>query len=116
MRNLKNIPGMQLPTELEWAFNVFWMFAVVVTPEFGISRDQLVHALSSEGIQTRTFFCPMNQQPLLKSIPGFQEILCPVADKLWENGLYLPSSWNLREETIKHIAGSIQKARATGQE
>ncbi len=116
MRHLENIPGLQLPTEMEWAFNVFWMFAVVVTPEFGISRDQLIQGLSMEEIQTRTFFCPMNQQPLLKSIPGFQEILCPVADALWENGLYLPSSWNLKEETIKYIAESIQKVRAKDQE
>jgi perosamine synthetase len=113
-RYLDDIPGLQLPVEMEWALNVYWMYAVVVTPEFGKSRDQLAQALSEKGIQTRTFFCPMNQQPVLKAIPGFREVPCPVADELWINGLYLPSSWNLQEDTIKLIADSIQDIRDSG--
>jgi len=110
---LRDIPGLILPREMEWALNVYWMFAVVVSPEFGISRDELMHGLSEKGIQTRTFFCPMNQQPVLKSIPGFSDTPCPVADKLWEQGLYLPSSWDLPEETIEYIAECIQEVRNT---
>jgi perosamine synthetase len=83
---------------------------VVVQPEFGISRDQLMAWLSQNGIETRTFFCPMNQQPCLQSQPGFRKIPCPVADKLWERGLYLPSSYTLPEATIRVIAESIQRA------
>jgi perosamine synthetase len=113
-RLLDDIPGLQLPVEMEWAFNVYWMFAVVLTPEFGISRDQLAQGLYEKGIQTRTFFCPMNQQPVLRSISGFPEVPCPVADKLWDQGLYLPSSWNLQEDTIKHIVDSIQEVRNSG--
>jgi perosamine synthetase len=113
-RYLDDLSGLQLPVEMEWARNVYWMFAVVVTPEFGISRDQLTQGLFEKGIQTRTFFCPMNQQPVLKSIPGFREVSCPVADQLWDQGLYLPSSWNLQDETIKHIADCIQEVRNSG--
>jgi len=113
-RYLQDIPGLQLPVELDWALNVYWMYAVVVQPKFGLSRDQLVEALWAEGIETRTFFCPMNQQPCLQSLPGFREISCPVADLLWETGLYLPSSWNLTEETIKQIADSIRRAYQQG--
>ena len=108
---LEGIPGLQLPVELDWAFNVYWMYAIVVKPEFGITRDQLADALLAGGIETRTFFCPMNQQPCLQSLPGFRNVPCPVADRLWETGLYLPSSWNLTEKTIKHISESIQSAR-----
>src|SRR3990170_2563944 len=50
---LKNIQGLQLPTELEWAKNVYWMYGIVVKPGFGISRDQLIEALAERGIQTR---------------------------------------------------------------
>jgi perosamine synthetase len=110
-RFLADISGLHLPVEMEWALNVYWMFAVVVTPEFGISRDQLTQGLSEKGIQTRTFFCPMNQQPVLNSISGFRKVSCPVADDLWINGLYLPSSWNLQEETIRHIVDVIQEVR-----
>jgi perosamine synthetase len=110
-RNLQSIPGLQLPVELEWAFNVYWMYAVVVKPEFGLTRDELAKALWSNGIETRTFFCPMNQQPFLKSQEGFRVVQCPVADRLWETGLYLPSTWNLSDTVIGRIAGSIRDAQ-----
>jgi perosamine synthetase len=109
-RYLADIPGLQLPVEAKWARNVYWMYAVVVHPEFGMSRDELMQWLSSDGIDTRTFFCPMNQQPCLQSLPDFRAIPCPVADQLWESGLYLPSTYTLPEDTIKLIAGSILRA------
>ena len=108
---LQDIPGLQLPVELKWAFNVYWMYAIVVKPEFGLTRDQLVEALWADGVETRTFFCPMNQQPFLRSLRGFRNVTCPVADRLWETGLYLPSTWNLEEGTIRKIADSIQNAQ-----
>lgn len=107
-RYLSDIPGLQLPFEAEWARNVYWMYAVVVQPEFGISRDQLVDWLRNDGIDTRTFFCPMNQQPCLQSQTGFREIPCSVADRLWERGIYLPSTPTLSEETSRLIADSIK--------
>jgi perosamine synthetase len=109
-QHLAGIPGLQLPFEAEWARNVYWMYAVVVQTEFGISRDQLMQRLSSDGIDTRTFFCPMNQQPCLESIPEFRATPCPVADQLWESGLYLPSTYTLPEETIKVVADSVRHA------
>lgn len=108
---LQGIPGLQLPSELPWAFNVYWMYALRVLPEFGISRDALAQALGEEGIETRTFFCPMDQQPFLRAIPGFPRSPCPVAGQLWEQGLYLPSSPSLDQGTIKWIAGRVRAAR-----
>ncbi len=107
---LKNIPGLQLPPEKDWAKNVYWMYGIVVKPEFGISRDKLTEALNERGIQTRTFFCPMNQQPVLEKMEGFRKTPCPVADSLWETGLYLPSAWNLSEENVSFIADAIREA------
>jgi len=109
-RYLCKLRGLQLPAELEWARNVYWMYAIAVKPEFGISRDQLMASLRNDGIETRTFFCPMNLQPCLRSQPGFRETQCPVAERLWQTGLYLPSSYTLTEDTIKLIAGSIEHA------
>lgn len=109
-RHLADTPGLQLPYEAEWAYNVYWMYAVVVHPEFGISRDELADVLRNNGIDTRTFFCPMNLQPCLRSRSNFRELPCPVADSLWENGLYLPSTYTLTEEVIKQIAEAVKSA------
>ena len=110
---LKDVSGVKVPVERDWAFNVYWMYAIEVTPAFGITRDQLADALRAAGIDTRTFFCPMNQQPCLQSIPGFRAAPCPVADRIWETGMYLPSTYTLSEETIRHIADTM---RHLGQE
>ena len=106
-RYLSKIPGLCLPVEKEWARNIYWMYALVVEPSFGLSRDAFATALHERGIETRTFFCPMNQQPCLQSHPDFRAIPCPVADRLWETGLYLPSTYTLNEKTISGICDTI---------
>lgn len=106
-RFLSEIPGLYLPVEKEWARNVYWMYALVVEPGFRLSRDALASALYERGIETRTFFCPMNQQPCLRTRPDFRAIPCPVADRLWETGLYLPSTYTLSEQTISAICDAI---------
>ena len=109
---LSDVDGIQLPHEADWARNVYWMYAVVVQPEFGMTRDELVEYLRSNDIDTRTFFCPMNQQPCLLSLPDFRPPPCPVADSLWENGFYLPSTYTLSEPVIKQITDVVRQASA----
>jgi len=112
---LGDIEGLQLPYEAEWARNVYWMYAIVVQPEFGMSRDELIDHLRQANIDTRTFFCPMNQQPCLQSRPGFRAVPCPVADSLWENGLYLPSTYSLSEQVLKQVADAVRTAATSHQ-
>jgi perosamine synthetase len=107
---LSDVMGLQLPIEQPWARNVYWMYAIVVQPEFGCTRDELVSALRSRGIDTRTFFCPMDLQPCLRQIAGFRSEPCPVADRMWETGLYLPSGTNLADSEVAFIASSVREA------
>lgn len=107
-RALAGIPGLRLPVELPWAKNVYWMYAIAVEPDFGITRDELARGLATAGIETRTFFCGMNQQPFLRAQAGYRDVPCPVADRLWASGLYLPSASTLSEATIGEVAGAIR--------
>lgn len=109
---LASIRGLRLPMEQDWARHVYWMYGVVVEPDFGISRDVLTSRLSSAGIETRTFFCPMNMQPCLQKIAGFRAVPCPIAESLWETGLYLPSSPKLDIEKVQTIARAIMDAQS----
>ncbi len=110
-RYLSDVRGLQLPAELDWARNVYWMYAITIKPDFGLTRDQLAQGLADAGIETRTFFCPMNQQPCLHDLPGFRTEACPIADELWTSGLYLPSTHTLTEQQIQLIAEVIEKLR-----
>src|ERR1044071_9528026 len=109
---LRGIPGLQLPVEMPWAVNVYWMFAVVVGEGFGVGRDDLALSLKSDGIETRTFFCPMDLQPFLSRLPGFPAANCPIAAQLWEHGLYLPSSPRLTTDEVERIGAAVRRAAA----
>ena len=69
---LKDVPGLTLPPEAPTVKNVFWMYGVMVQPEFGLNRDQLRERLAKRGIETRAFFVPMHlQADLLRDVwPG----------------------------------------------
>jgi len=111
-RLLADVPGIRTPVEQEWARNVYWMYGIVVGEEFGISRDELMAALDRDGIESRTFFCPMNLQPFLAARDDGRRVPCPVAERLWERGLYLPCAVTLSEQTIEHVVDRIRAARA----
>jgi len=111
---LGNVRGLQLPAPSANGRHVYWMYGVVVQPKFGMSRDELQERLREAGIDTRTFFCPMNLQPALQKQTGYRPIECPVAESLWKSGFYLPSSHTLPEKTIREIAETISAIAKVG--
>lgn len=105
---LKDVPGISLPTEKSWAKNVYWMYCILVEDEFGMSRDKLMTRLIEKGIETRTMFIPMNQQPVFHKRGLFKKLKCPVAEELSRKGLYLPSGVGLSDEQIERICDIIR--------
>jgi perosamine synthetase len=109
LERLATVPHLELPVEEPWARHVYWMFALVLGDESPISRDELTMRLAADGIETRTWFCPMNLQPCLRDLPGFRPVPNPVAERLWARGLYLPSSPSLDDDTIDRVAGAVAR-------
>ena len=105
LQSLANLESIKLPTELPWAKHVYWMFGITVKPSERHSRDGLMKYLLERGIETRTFFCPMDLQPILKS--KFSMVACDNARRLWETGLYLPSSTKLTKNEIEFISNHV---------
>jgi perosamine synthetase len=105
-RHIKQrIPFLSLQVDNDWANNVYWMYGVKVTNESQVDRNALMLHLQENGIETRTFFCPMSQQPCLKDT--MIKTPTPVADNLWETGFYLPSSCSLSTEQVEFICDVI---------
>jgi perosamine synthetase len=92
----------------EYATAVSWMFGIMVRDL--AERDGLMAYLAAQGVETRTFFLPMHQQPVYKSPESF-----PVAEDLGRRGLYLPSSSHLsdadKDTVIKHVRAYLTDAR-----
>lgn len=107
-QSLRDLDGLDLPTEQSWAKNVYWMYAVAVNGRFAMNRDQFMKFLSKHGIDTRTMFCPMNIQPALRR--SMRYVACPIAERLWRDGLYLPSSVDIAPEDFAKVIGTIRAA------
>jgi perosamine synthetase len=107
---LEGVEGIRGPVEEPWARNVYWMYGVVLGDEVDRSREEVQARLRERGVDTRTFFCPMNLQPALRQVPGFRTEPCPIAERLWERGLYLPSSPGLDEATLERVIADLRWA------
>ncbi len=104
---LREVPGIRLPPEEEWAENVYWLYSILVDEQvFGMSRDMLMERLREQGIETRPFFHPIHRQPVY-GLPGRLE----VAEHLAAHGLSLPSSSRLSTGEINDIACRIRGVR-----
>jgi perosamine synthetase len=110
---LADVAGVKSPVELEWARNVYWMYAIEVTEEFPLTRDELRTWLADGGVDSRTFFCPLSLQPFLHRQPGFRSVACPVAERLWGTGLYLPSSTTLSATEIETVVNRIRAVESS---
>jgi len=104
---LEDTKGIRLPIEKKWAKNAYWMYSILIEPEFGIDRDKLMNKLERRGIETRSFFIPMNKQPVFRKMHLFEGDNYPIANELSKRGLYLPSSSGLKRDEIRHICQSI---------
>jgi len=113
-KGLAGVPGLVLPAEKPWARNVYWMYAVLVEPAFGMSRDELMKRLKEREIDTRTFFIPVRRQPLFADDPDYAGVRCPVSDELAETGFYLPSGLALTSAQIREVCAAVKDIRKTG--
>lgn len=105
---LKDVEGIALPPEANWAKNIYWLYSILIEEDFGINRDELIIKLEERGIETRSFFIPMHKQPVFKKM-GLTKGEYPIADELWRKGLCLPSSSSLKKEQIDYVCDSVKE-------
>jgi perosamine synthetase len=114
-RLLAGIRGLILPGEKPWARSVYWMYAILVDDEFGLSRDELEERLREKEVDTRTFFIPVHQQPLFLDQREYRGLAFPVSDELSRKGMYLPSGLALTLEQIETVCARVREiARSAG--
>ena len=111
-RYLSRIDGISLPpSSTDSVANSYWMYGIMIDKnKFGTAKREVRNILKNEyGIDSRDFFYPMHAQPVIqkKKFVGPTDRF-PVADRLWECGLYLPSSTSLKEEDVQYVADSLK--------
>jgi perosamine synthetase len=100
---LQGIRGITLPVELNGFTNVYWMYSILVNEDFPLSRDELMTALRSKGIDSRPFFHPLDTLPAY-----FTENPCHTALSLSKRGINLPSAPSLTDDQILYISATLK--------
>jgi len=110
---LSGVPGLQLPlAKTDYADNIYWVYGLVLADDVDFDAAEAMKKLASLGVGCRPFFCPMNQQPVLRERGLFAGESYPVAERMYRNGFYIPSGLALTEAQMERVAeavGSILK-------
>jgi dTDP-4-amino-4,6-dideoxygalactose transaminase len=83
-----------------------WLTCILVDPVLnnGLTREIIRLSLEEENIESRPLWKPMHQQPIFANSKAY---LNGVSDKLFEDGLCLPSGSNLTTEEFNRIFESL---------
>lgn len=105
---LRDVPGLTLPPKAAWGDPVYWLYSVLIDPErFGQTRDDVMGQLAEKGIETRPVFVPLHQQPIYRDLNSR-----PVAERLADRGLSLPSAVGLKPTEISRVVAAIVELQA----
>ena len=105
---LKDVPGVTFQSEPSADFRSnFWLTCIVIDPAVaGTDREKLRLAFEAANIESRPLWKPMHLQPVFAGCPAYVN---GTSEKLFENGLCLPSGSNIDAEGRERIAEVLKR-------
>jgi len=110
-KELSNVPGISFVKEPEGYFSNRWLTTVLIDPEKtgGITREDVRLALEKENIESRPLWKPMHLQPVFEGCAFYGD---GTSEKLFEQGLCLPSGSNLTDVDFERIFSVLNSVLA----
>lgn len=101
-----NLTGVSFQNAPDGYYSNRWLTGILVDPaqSGGATREDIRLALEKENIESRPLWKPMHLQPIFKDYPYYGQ---RIAEKLFENGLCLPSGSNLTTNQLEKICSII---------
>lgn len=87
-------------------FSNHWLSVVCLSPDYSVTRAELIQKFTEKNIETRPIWKPMHLQPVFKNTTYFGSNL---SEKLFRDGLCLPSGSNLTDLDRDRIADVLQR-------
>ena len=106
------IPAIQLPAEMPWAQNVYWVYGIVLGEERETDAAQIMAQLRTWGIETRPFFLGMHEQPVFQHMGLFRDERYPVAGHLARQGFYLPNGLTISKDQVAEVVAAVRECLA----
>jgi pyridoxal phosphate-dependent aminotransferase EpsN len=102
-------PGVSFMPEPAWSFSTRWLTTLLVNPEItGVSRDDIILSLEENNIESRPVWKPLHSQPLYHEAAYYAHDYYSVSDKLFNQGICLPSGSSLSTEQQNMVIDCIQ--------
>ena len=102
-RELENLEGVQLMPIKEWSEPNYWLSCITLNGK--IRPIHIIEALDKQNIESRPIWKPMHMQPFFK---GYDFIDRGVSEKLFENGVCLPSDTKMTDEDLSRVVEIIK--------
>ncbi|PIP53476.1 aminotransferase DegT [Candidatus Beckwithbacteria bacterium CG23_combo_of_CG06-09_8_20_14_all_34_8] len=107
--HLSDLQGIILPVTRPNVTNVFWMYALRIDEnKFGLNKNIVRDKLYTRGIDTRDFFYPPENQPILSDYLESDEQY-PITSRIASEGFYLPSGLAITDEQINTITDTLHQ-------
>ncbi|MEM7109524.1 MAG: aminotransferase class I/II-fold pyridoxal phosphate-dependent enzyme [Bacteroidota bacterium] len=99
--------GIKFLREAKGSFANRWLTTVLVDSSvLGIDREAIRQELEKHNIESRPLWKPMHQQPVFTTAPFYGR---GVSEKLFDDGLCLPSGSNLKEDQFFRITNILEE-------
>ena len=104
-KNLSSLPGICFMPTASWGRHTRWLTTLTIDPaQFGADREAVRQALEADNIEARPIWKPMHLQPVFAQ---YEKVGGDVAERIFGNGLCLPSGSNLTNTDLMRIIGII---------
>jgi len=106
VKTLGHLPGVTFLQESPGSFSNRWLTTILVDPAktAGITTESIRLALEADNIESRPLWKPMHLQPIFASAPFYGD---GTSEKLFDEGLCLPSGSNLSPEDLQRVVEKI---------
>jgi dTDP-4-amino-4,6-dideoxygalactose transaminase len=101
-------PWLQWMPEPDWSFSTHWLSTCAISPETGLTAHELIRRLGGELIEARPVWKPMHRQPVFSQCRYFTDGVASVSDRLFTQGLCLPSGSNMSPEQVDRVIKVIR--------
>jgi pyridoxal phosphate-dependent aminotransferase EpsN len=102
------LEGITPMPQAEYGLHTNWLSCFLIDEHaFGRSRDQLIHRLDVAGVESRPVWKPMHMQRLYR---GCSRYGGAIAERLFAEGICLPSSSSLTPEEQNYVVDVVREA------
>ncbi|MGQ0732903.1 MAG: LegC family aminotransferase [Acidobacteriota bacterium] len=102
------VPGLTFMRQAPWASSSFWLSTVLVdAAAYGMTSRALLGHLAETGIESRPLWEPLHRS---RAHAGSPRRVCPVAERLYDQALSLPSSPGLSEDDQRRVIEAVLRS------